>query len=103
MMAVRRAGIFEMADARIGDGGLAVEHQADRLHRFDGERLMGFDERAMMREIVHANRVPGVEGSPERSENFESHSTPAIARCTHHKRGPSIFALRLCKRIATVL
>ena len=83
-MAFRGVGVLEMTDARIGDGGLAVEHQADRLYRFDGERLMGFDQRAVMREIVHANRVPGIEGSPERSENLESHSAAAIARCTHH-------------------
>jgi hypothetical protein len=54
----------------------------------------------MMREIVNANRVPGVEGSPERSEDFESHSSSAIARGTHHGRRSSI-AARLCKRTAT--
>ena len=79
-MAFRRLRFFEVTDAGVGDRRLAVEHQADRLDRLDGKRLMSLDECAMVREVVHANRVSGVEASPEGSEHFEPHPSSAIAR-----------------------
>jgi hypothetical protein len=57
----------------------------------------------MMGEIVYANRVPGVEGSPECSEDFESHSSSAIAGCPYHDRRSFIVDRCLCKPTATNL
>ena len=73
----------DVPDARVGQRGLAVEHEADRLNGLDRERLMGFDQRALLSEIVHPHRIPGIEGSPERSKHFESNSMPSIAWRSH--------------------
>ena len=91
-MAFGGLGIFHVPDAGVGNCGLSVEHQADRLHRFDRERLMSFNQRALMCEIVHPHRVSGVEGPPERSEHLESHPSSAIARCAYHEGDPFILA-----------
>ena len=92
-MPFQRLGFFEMTDLGVGHGRLAIEHQAERLHRLDRQRLMRFDERAVVREIVHADRVSGVETSPEGSEHFESDPDSAIARRAHHKGHPFILAI----------
>ena len=89
-MTFRRVAIGEMADAGISDRGLAIEHQADRLDRLDRERLMSFDQRTVMRKVMHTDCVPGVETAPEGPEHLESHPGAAIARCSHHSRYPSI-------------
>jgi hypothetical protein len=90
----------EVPDARVGHCRLAVEHQADRLDGLDGERLVGLDECALVREIAHANRVAGVEGSPERSEHFESNPASSIPRRPHHRSLPIVFP-HLCKAVTT--
>ena len=78
----------DVADAGVGDCGLAIEHQANRLNRLDRQRLMSFDQRAVVREVVNTDCITGVEGPPESSEDLESHSGAAIARCSHHARYP---------------
>jgi len=92
-MTVHRLRVFEMADLGVGNRGLAVEHEAHRLHRLDRERLMRLDQCALVCEIVNANRVPRIEGSPERSEYLEPHPSSAIARCPHHISDSSIFVV----------
>lgn len=77
---------FEVAHARLGHRRLAVEHQAHRLDRLDRQRLMGFDQRTMMREIVHTHWFAGIKRSPEGSEHFKSHSRAAISGSAHHHR-----------------
>ena len=83
-MTFGRFAVGEVPNARIGNRRLAVEHQADRLHRLDRKRLMSFDQRTVMRKVMHADCVTGVEASPECSEHLESHPGAAIARCSHH-------------------
>lgn len=78
----------QVTNARIRNRRLPVERQAHGLNRLDGQRLMGFDQRAMMREIVHADRIAGVERSPERAEHFETHAGSSIT-CRFHAH-PSI-------------
>lgn len=78
----------DVPDARIGQRGLAVQHQADGLNGLDRERLMSFDQRALLSEIVYPHRVPGVERSPERSKHFESNSMPSIAWRSHQRGQP---------------
>jgi hypothetical protein len=82
---VVRVGGAQMPNARVGHRRFAVEDQAHRLNRFHGKRLMGFDQRAVVRQVVHAHRVTGVERSPERAEHFESHTAPTIARRRAHR------------------
>lgn len=88
-IAVGLIGGFEVPDAGVGDRGLAVEHQANGLDRFNRERLMGFDQRAVVCEVVNTHRVPGIERSPERSKHFETNSRSAITRRAHHAFGHS--------------
>ena len=64
---------FQVSHAGIRNGGLPVEHQAHGLNRLDRERLIGFDQRAVRRKIVHPDRVTGIKRPPEGSEHFESH------------------------------
>ena len=90
-----------MTDARVGERGLSVEHEADGLHRFNGERLIGLNQRALMREIVHTDWVSSVERSPERSEHLVAHTGATIPRRTHHRPHLPITGL-LCKPSATV-
>jgi hypothetical protein len=87
---------LQVTHPRVGDRGLAIEHQAHRLHGLDGEWLMRFDQRAVMCEIVHPDGVAGVERPPERSEDFETDSRSSIAGRAHH-RSLSMFA-RSCAR-----
>lgn len=75
-----RLGVFEVTDARVGDRGLPIERQADRLDRLDRERLMSFDQCPLVGEIVNTDCVSGIEGSPERSEYLEPHPSAAVAR-----------------------
>jgi hypothetical protein len=82
---IARLSRLEVPDPRVGDRGLAIEHQADRLDRLDRERLVGFDQRAVVCEVMHAHRIAGVEGSPERSEDFETHPGSSIAGGSHHR------------------
>ena len=72
-----------MAHARIGERGLAVERQADRLNGFNCQRLMRFDQGAVMRKVDHTSRVSGIEGAPERTEHLESDLSPTISRRPH--------------------
>ena len=72
-----------MAHARIGDGGLAVEHQADRLDRFHRQGLVGLDEGALRRQVPDPDRVAGIEGSPERSEDLEPDLCATITGRSH--------------------
>ena len=74
----------DVPDARIGDRGLAVEHQADRLNRLDRERLMGFDQRAVglrlcTRTASPASKVP--QNAPNTSNRTRSRRSPG-ARIT---------------------
>src|ERR1051325_6723490 len=90
-----------MTDAGIRECGLSVEHEADRLDGFNGERLIGLDERTLMREVVHTDGISRVERSPERSEHFIAHTGATISRRTHHRPHLPITG-HLCKPSATV-
>ena len=98
---VMRPRIAEMTHARVGDRGLAIEHQTDGLHGLDGQGLMGLDERAMVREIVHSHRIAGVELSPERPEHFKARPGSAIAGRAHQRSHLVTIGHVNCKRIAT--
>ena len=78
-----------VAHACIGGRRLAVEDETHRLDRFNGEWLMGFDQRAVVREIVHTHRVTRIERPPERAEYFETHAGSSIPGCFDAHR-PSI-------------
>ena len=54
-------GGAQMPDARVGNRGLTVQGQAHGLDGFDGERLMRFDQRAVVCEVVHPHRIAGIE------------------------------------------
>ena len=86
----------QVAHARIGDGGLAVEHQADRLDRFHRQGLVRLDEGALRRQVVDAHRIAGIEGSPEGSEDFEPDLCATITRRSHDHTH------YLCKALTTV-
>jgi hypothetical protein len=87
-----------VANAGMGNRTLPVQDQTHRLHRFDGQRLVCLNERAVRRQVVHLNRIAGVKRSPERAEYFESDPRPTIPRRTHHHT----CALRVCKPVTTL-
>ena len=72
-----------MADPGVREGGLTVEYQTDPLDRFNRQGLMSFDQHALMRQVVHANRVAGIECPPERPEYLKSNPRSTITRCSH--------------------
>ena len=72
--------ICDMADARVRNRGLAIEHEADGLNGLDRERLMSFDQRTVVRQVMNADGVTGVETAPERSEHLKSYPGAAVAR-----------------------
>ena len=72
-----------MADPRICQRRLTIENQADSLNGFDREGLMSLNQGAVMREVVHADRVAGIECSPERPEDLKPNPGPTISRCSH--------------------
>lgn len=84
-IAVTRLSWFEMADPGIGHRRLSVNQQTDRLHRLDRQRLMRFNQRAMVREVMHTDRVAGIEGAPEGAKHFEPHSRSSITGRSHHR------------------
>ena len=92
------SGGTNVANAGMGNGALPVEQQTHRLHRFDGQRLVCLDERAVRRQVMDANRIAGVKRSPERAENLKSDARPTIPRRTHHHT----CALYLCKPVTTM-
>jgi hypothetical protein len=44
---------------------------------------VSLDQGAVMREVVHANRIASIECSPERPEHFKSNPRPTISGCSH--------------------
>jgi hypothetical protein len=54
-------GVTEVPDTRVGNRRLPIQGQAHGLDGFNGERLVRFDQRAMVCEVVHANRIAGIE------------------------------------------
>lgn len=54
-------GRTQMPDAGVGNRRLPVQRQAHGLDGFDGKRLMGFDQRAVMCEVMHPHRIAGIE------------------------------------------
>jgi len=82
----------DVSNSGLGHGRLAVEYQAHGLHRFDGECLMRFNERAIWSEIPDSYRPAGVESSPERSEYFKPDSRSSICRRLHHHSGCEVSA-----------
>jgi hypothetical protein len=85
-MAFGSLTLRDVTNARVSDGRLAVERQANRLHRLDRKRLMRFDQRTVMREVVDADRVTRIEGAPERTEHFEPDPSATVAGCSRHPR-----------------
>jgi hypothetical protein len=60
---------------------------------------MGFDQRALGREVVDAHGIPGVERSPERPECFKANAAASVAPCADHSWLP-ILIHRYCKAAA---
>ena len=77
-------GRAHVPDSGVGECGLAVECQAYRLNGFDCQRLMCFDQRALMRQVEDTNSVSGIEGAPKRTKHLEADVSPAISRRAHH-------------------
>jgi hypothetical protein len=73
-----------MPDPGVGNCCLAVERQANRLDRFDGERLLGLDESTVRRQVMQSGCVTDVKSTPKRAEHFESDPQSTVARRTHH-------------------
>lgn len=70
----------DVLDLGFGHCWLTINNQLDGLNRLDRERLLSFDQRTSGAEVEYADWLADIEGAPEGSEDFESHSIAAVGR-----------------------
>jgi len=82
-LAAEGCRLSQVPDTSVSEGGLAVEHQANPLNGLDSERLVGLDQRAMMRNVVDADRVTRIKGAPEGPEDLKSNPISTVTWRSH--------------------
>ena len=81
--AAEGCGLPQVPDSSVSESGLAIEHQADPLNGLDSQRLVGFDQRSMVRNIVDANRVTRIKGAPEGPEDLKPNPISTVTWRSH--------------------